>query len=208
MAIGPIVRRLFGPFEAPVANAYRGLFVNLAEIARAVRAYTNADSILEVGCGEGAMVEQLVRLFPDASITGIDISPRTGRLYRGDFSRVQFLQTSIESFAALRPAAFYVVLVCDVLHHVPPEHRRNFLMNARRTVRSGGLFVLKEWERRPNLVHLFGYLSDRWLTGDAVRYATADELRALVVDVFGRQAIEQELRFSPWQNNLAFFVRP
>jgi len=42
----------------------------------------DAARILEVGCGTGLATEELRRVFPQAEITGIDILPVPGRLFR------------------------------------------------------------------------------------------------------------------------------
>jgi 2-polyprenyl-6-hydroxyphenyl methylase/3-demethylubiquinone-9 3-methyltransferase len=207
MAVGRFVRRLFGPLETRVANAYRACFFNLDSLAVALPKRATASSILEIGCGEGALTERLSLAYPTASITGIDIASNVGRLYSGRDARVRFLQTTVEGFAETCPHEYDLGVVCDVLHHVPWQSRHRFLRDAKKTVIPGGLLVIKEWEKRKNVPHLFGYISDRYLTGDCVRYETAGALRALIEEIYGQNAIEEELRLPPWSNNLAFLVR-
>jgi len=208
MGIGPRVRGWLGRWEAPAADAYRGFFFNIESLARSVAEWAPASRILEIGCGEGALTERLARTYPAALITGIDVTPRIGRLFRGARARVVFFQERIQEFSAAHPVAFDLVLVCDVLHHLPWETHTEFLALAKKTLRPGGRFVLKEWERRPNPVHLLGYLSDRYLTGERIRYGTAGEFRKLIQEVFGQQSLAREIRLPPWRNNVAFFVRP
>jgi 2-polyprenyl-6-hydroxyphenyl methylase/3-demethylubiquinone-9 3-methyltransferase len=208
-ALGPRLRRLFGPLERPVAELYRACFLDLGRLAATVRRWAPApESVLEVGCGEGALLERLARAYPAARLTGIDITPRAGRLFRGDRGRVEFHRATVEEFVPAHLGRFDLALTGDVLHHVPwPLHER-FLAEAARALRPGGRLVVKDWERRPNLAHLLGYCSDRYLTGDRIRYATAAELRALLRRVFGPGCIERECRLPPWPNNVMFLVRP
>src|SRR5262249_23805440 len=135
------------------------------------------------------------------------VAPRVGRLFRGDRDRVVFQRQTIQSFAAARPASFDLVVICDVMHHVPWDVHADLLAHARRTLKPGGRFALKDWEDRNNLIHWACYLSDRYLTGDRIRYGTVSHFRALIGRVFGPNHIEQELRVPPWPNNVAFFVR-
>lgn len=207
MPIGPYVRELLGPLEAPVTDLYRASFINLGRFAELVRRWAPAEEILEVGCGEGALVQRLARTYPEARITGIDITPRVGRLFRGDCCRINFLQQSVQAFAAARPAAFDLVVICDVMHHVPWEMHVELLTHARQALRSGGRLVLKDWERRASPIHWACYLSDRYLTGDRIRYGNAAYFRDLLAQVFGPSCIEQECRVPPWRNNIAFCVR-
>src|SRR5579859_4409597 len=128
MQTGPLVRRLFGPYEHGVAEVYRRLFVNLDDLANLMCAWVpRAQRILEVGCGEGAMTERLVRSYPAASITAIDITTRIGRLYRGPASTVNFFQETVEEVAHRSPASFDLVILADVMHHVPLEARRSLM---------------------------------------------------------------------------------
>ena len=84
MPIGPAIRQMFGPFENHVSEFYRGIFVDLNSLVDKIQQWSPASNILEVGCGEGAVIERLVKAFPESNITGIDITPRVGRLFQGD----------------------------------------------------------------------------------------------------------------------------
>jgi ubiquinone/menaquinone biosynthesis C-methylase UbiE len=87
---------MFGPYEHGVAEMYRRIFVDLDNLAELMRIWVpRAQRILEVGCGEGAMTERLVKAYPSASVTAIDITPKVGRLFRGDASAVTFCQGTV-----------------------------------------------------------------------------------------------------------------
>jgi 2-polyprenyl-6-hydroxyphenyl methylase/3-demethylubiquinone-9 3-methyltransferase len=197
---------MLGPIERPVANCYRAFFFDVEYLAREVGTGVPAERILEIGCGEGSLTEKLSQVYPGARITGIDITPRVGRLFRGDRERVTFIQQTTRDFIAANPTSFDIVLICDVLHHVPWENHKEFLTDARMAVRPGGRFVLKDWEKQANIAHLLCYVSDRYVTGDRIQYASADELRELLKSVFGHSSIEREFRIPPWSNNIAFFA--
>jgi 2-polyprenyl-6-hydroxyphenyl methylase/3-demethylubiquinone-9 3-methyltransferase len=186
---------------------YRGAFFNLRSFASAVREWTDAGAILEVGCGDGLATEQLRAVFPSAAITGIDIQPSVGKLFRGDRARVTFLAATLDDFVSRNPRGFDLVVICDVLHHVPPPDRPELLRRAATALRHGGALVLKDWERRTNLPHLLAWLSDRFVTGSQVWFETAGALRTAASSALGAP-VERELRFPPWRNNVAFFIRP
>src|SRR5438270_6458336 len=185
MGIGSIIRGGLGPLERPVANLYRRYFIDLGRLAQQIRGATRARRILEVGCGEGALVEQLKEQFPESSITGIDITPRIGRLYQGDRSNVTLKQATIQEIVRDSAGSFDLVVLADVLHHVPPGQRRELLAAIREALSPGGIFALKDWERGRNLAHLLCWFSDRWISGEEVRFFAPGELRALVEDAFG-----------------------
>jgi 2-polyprenyl-3-methyl-5-hydroxy-6-metoxy-1,4-benzoquinol methylase len=208
MGIGPRVRRCFGRYEVHIAEFYRSLWVDLGLFTRAVRRwFPDARNILEIGCGEGAVCQRMSKLFPKARITGIDIVPTVGRLFQGDSTRVTFVQKPIQEFAATHRNEYDLVLICDVLHHIPWPFHSAILRDGRSALRPDGVFVVKEWENRPNLICALSYLCETYLTGDRVRYGTAADWRRKIGDVFGINCIEHEQRFRPWPNNLAYFIR-
>jgi 2-polyprenyl-6-hydroxyphenyl methylase/3-demethylubiquinone-9 3-methyltransferase len=209
MPIGPTIRRLLGPLERPTTDLYRAFFVSLGvQVGRVRRWAPGATDILEIGCGEGAVCDRLAAAYPTARITGIDITPRAGRLSRPHAGRVRFAKATAKEFAAAHPGRFDLVLICDVLHHVPWDAHSDLLSAAGRLLRPGGVLVVKDWERILNVGHALCAFSDRVLTGDAVRYGTAADFRRLLEAVFGPGTVAGQARVPPWPNNLIFFVRP
>lgn len=208
MPIGPAIRRMFGPLERPVSEMYRNIFVDLTAFVHQIRQWAPASDILELGCGEGAVIQRLVREYPKAHITGIDITPRVGRLFQGDSSRVTFKQQAIQEFAPENIASFDMLIIADIMHHIPWELHKDVLENAGRVLKPGGFLIFKDWERRTNLIHALCYFSDRFITGDHIRYKSAAELRDLLRDVFGANCIKAESRIQPQINNIAFLAQP
>ena len=91
MPLGPVLRRALGPLEQPAAALYRSVFIDLDAFVAQVALWAGRPrSLLELGCGEGAVVDRLADTFPAASVTGIDITPRIGRLSRAADTRVAF----------------------------------------------------------------------------------------------------------------------
>jgi 2-polyprenyl-6-hydroxyphenyl methylase/3-demethylubiquinone-9 3-methyltransferase len=209
MAIGPMIRHMFGPYERQISDAYRAIFLDIGDLATHIQRWQpNANRILEVGCGEGAVTERLRALYPDADITGIDLTRRLGRLYRGPCGRVRFIQRPAQDIAAAEPGRYDLVVLCDVLHHVPEALRQPLLDAVRTTLAPGGVFVFKDWERTGTPIHWLCYASDRWITGDRIAYMTRDEMRARLSHSFGEAALVAEARTAPWPNNVAMLVRP
>jgi 2-polyprenyl-3-methyl-5-hydroxy-6-metoxy-1,4-benzoquinol methylase len=209
MRLGPTIRRFFGPLEGRVTDLYRAFFVDLdAQVAHVRRWEPGAREILEIGCGEGAVCQRLVAAYPAARVTGIDVTPRVGRLFRGDRSRVRFARTTAAAFAAERPSSFDLVLTCDVLHHVPWSEHEALLRDAVRVLTPRGALIVKDWELLPNLGHTLCELSDRVLTGDDVKYGSSSYFRGLVESVLGPGSVRDEARVRPWRNNLMIIARP
>lgn len=210
MRIGRIIRCLLGSFEKPICKAYRSLYVDLTAFVKKIRNWAPERSILEileVGCGDGMVTELLAREYHNSRIVGIDISPNPGRLFRGDVNRVFFHQMEIKSFIVKNRSNFDLVVIADVVHHIPLKIRREFLKCVREVMKPGAFLVVKDWEKTSTPIHLLAYLGDRYITGDGVCYYTAGELRNLIQDIFGKHALKGEARICPWPNNMAFFIQ-
>ncbi len=208
MGIGPFIRRMFGPYERRLGEVYRSLYIDIDALVELIRKWNpNAARILEVGCGEGAVTERLSAAYPDARITAIDITSRIGRLYTGSLERVRFVQCTVQRIAESESGQYDLVVLCDVLHHVPVEFRQELLDAIRATLAPRGDFVFKDWERNRSLIHWASYAADRWLTGDRISYMTQNEMRERLAHSFGESALVDETRIGPRWNNIAILVR-
>jgi 2-polyprenyl-3-methyl-5-hydroxy-6-metoxy-1,4-benzoquinol methylase len=209
MSVGASIRKMFGPYERHVSEAYRSMYLNIDEFVEQVRRWSPyPHRILEVGCGEGSVAERLRTVFSSAHITAIDVSSRIGRLYAGPQAGVCFAQCDIEEIAASKPGLFDLVVICDVLHHVPLGSRQGLLDAIRATLAPHGSLIFKDWQRSNTLIHWLCYASDRWLTGDRITYMTREETRQYLALSFGADALVGEMRIGPHWNNLAILVRP
>ena len=206
MAVGPIARRLLGPFEVPAAALYRSVFLDVADLVRVLGEWTDPTTILEVGCGEGVITERLAAAFPRAQITAIDITDRIGRLFGGDPTRVVFQQRRIDEVAEEQAGGFDLVLISDVLHHVPKAMHIEFLRTAGTARAASGWLVLKDWIRAPTMIHGLCTFCERYVTGDEVYYAEEAELRDLLAKVYGKRLMRAEQWIRPWKHNLAFLI--
>lgn len=210
MPLGPFVRRLLGPLEKPISIAYRSVFIDLGALVERIRCWlpdSEVSRILEVGCGEGMLIELLAKAYPLARITGIDITPRIGRLFEGDADRVTFRRQTIAEFVAEEPSSVHLLILCDVMHHLSPEAHRSLLACASKAIKPGGYLVLKDWERDNSPIHLITSILDKIGSGDCVVYSTAEDYRGLITDVFGQNCIKNEARIRPRKNNVVFLAQ-
>ncbi len=209
MSIGARVRAAFGPYEPVVSNIWRAMFVDVADWTRVVAEWSPAPRrILEVGCGEGYSTARLAEAYPGVPLDAIDIAGNIGRLYDGPAGGASFRIAYVEDIAIEAPAAYDLVVLSDVLHHVPAAQRRSLLEAIRTVLAPGGTLAFKDWHRAPaQPVHWAVYASDRYLTGDRVAYLRREEARMLLGDVFGTDNITAETSIRPWTNNYAFRIQ-
>lgn len=208
MAVGAKVRAMFGPYEPVISTLWRSMFVDVDAWTRTIARWSPRPSrILEVGCGEGYSTARLAEMFPGVLIEAIDIADNLGRLYDGPPDAAIFRKVSAEKIAAETPCAYDLVVLSDVLHHVPNDQRLSLLDALRKLLSPGGTLALKDWHRSAIMpIHWAAHFSDRWLTGDRVQYLRRDEARALVASVFGPDAVSEEETIRPWKNNYAFRI--
>jgi SAM-dependent methyltransferase len=209
MPAGPLIRRAFGPFEHAITEAYRRIFVDLNDFVELMSEWVPAPKrILEVGCGEGAVTERLVRTYPRAAITGIDISPNVGRLFRGPASAVRFAQETAENLADREPESFDLIVLADVMHHVPEDGRKRLVKAIHKAMAPTSSFVFKEWVVSWTPMHWCCGSSDRFLSGDGnVSYLSLDGMKSLLTDSFEPAAIRATGTIRPWHNNVAVLVQ-
>lgn len=169
MAIGPTIRRALDANPAVVSwltETYRGFFVDLDAVVDLVPAGAAA-TLLNVGTGDGELVNRLARRYPDLRVTSTDISDEQGWLVADDVrARVELVTRTPEQIAAAGFGGTYdVVLLSDVIHHVPVADRRTVLSAAWAAVAPGGRLVVKDIETR-GVKATLSLWSDKYITGD------------------------------------------
>ena len=122
--------------------AYKAKFMarQLAADARQIE----APSVLDFGCGVGNSIGHLRAAFPAAALHGADLSSASIALAsaaHGDAASF----TVIEDARLVHPnAAFDMVFVACVFHHIAPAQRLHWMQELRRVLRPGGqIFVFE-----------------------------------------------------------------
>lgn len=80
--------------------------------------------ILEYGCGIGNNIGFLVQLFPFSEIYGCDTSEKSLAIAKERFGKVNFFLISEPQPQTPR---FDVILIADVLHHIPEKNRDYYM---------------------------------------------------------------------------------
>lgn len=204
--IGRAVRRWAGPFEPALADAYRRFFFDVDDFAQRIAGLGQPQLVVEIGCGEGALLSALASRLPGSRFIGVDVSPQVGRLFHGDASRVEFACCDASEVAASHRGAADLVLICDVMHHAGPVAQQALWQAAARLVRPAeGRLILKEWIRQATPIYHLGWASDRFITGDRIHYQRrehwAEQARA------AGWSVDAEWTLAPWATNHAWLLR-
>jgi ubiquinone/menaquinone biosynthesis C-methylase UbiE len=99
------------------------------------------DSVLELGCGSGALTEILIRR--GASVVGVDQSEGMLRRARRRAPLATLIRADILEFKCTQK--FDRVLIAFVLHHMDAEARLFTLTLARNALKPGGLIGVLDW---------------------------------------------------------------
>jgi len=121
-------------------------------VQRVLETLHGDESILDLGCGNGALARTLARRGHRAPYLGLDFSPPL--LQEADsqpegFS-ARFVQANLASpgwLSDLQPASFEVIFAFAVLHHIPSAELRLALLKQIRTLlNAGGRFIHSNWQ--------------------------------------------------------------
>jgi len=112
--------------------------------------------ILDLGCGEGIVVENFRRKGYD--ITGMDLNYESGCVVRGDITNTGLPDNSVD-----------LVLCLDVIEHLQFVDQERAVKEIQRILKPGGTFLATI----PNLAHLSSRLAFL-LTGNLLRTSSID----------------------------------
>lgn len=147
-------------------------------------------------------------VFPDADYTGIDVKPDPGRLFTGNRERVTLRTMLSAQLLAERPQSFDLVIVIDVLHHLPEHDRAALLADAAELTAEGGLIVVMDRVRGRTLTDAFTYIACRYIAADPnVRFMSATELRRLIYGSLPKFTPVVEAHIPPRRNNTLLAMR-
>ena len=140
--------------------------------------------ILDIGCGSGLVLGLLAGLHFnirgtgfDRSEAGIDMAQRMQRrIPPSSPTRISFQHLSIDDPWPL--GTFDVVLMIDVIHHVPPLEQRSVVEKAISVLAPGGKLIYKDmcsgpwWRAQANRLH------DLVVAKEYVHYVPVEALKA------------------------------
>lgn len=142
----------------------------------------NGKRVYELACGSGLNTSELLRIFPSATVTGLEISPRSCEAYRRNTGRdaIVYDLTAREA-QALEPAD--CAFVVGGLHHCVTDLPSTF-SNLSRLVAPGGHLAMVE----PNAGYFLNALRNKWYRAD--HWFQTEEEAALHHDEIARMAQE------------------
>ena len=110
------------------------------QVARAA-AGLEPEDVLELGTGTGETALRVLRVYPEARLTGIDASPHMLAAARAELGQEPMLIVArLED--PLPPGPYDLVFSALAVHHLDAEGKRDLFPRVARVLRPGGRFVL------------------------------------------------------------------
>jgi cyclopropane fatty-acyl-phospholipid synthase-like methyltransferase len=188
MSVGTLARKILGKKWFPVLGRwYRAVFVDLTKVVACLPPLPPGSHVLDIGGGDGEMINILLARNLEIDVTMLDLSSRLGSfLVPAVRPRVRLLpSTSLKTYADGERVFPNVVLVSDVIHHVPVQERPAFFADLRLVL--GGrptTLVVKDLEPG-HFRSWLSLLADRYISGDrTVSLVSQEQVTALVAEAF------------------------
>ena len=190
MSIGQMCRKILGPkYFKYAGKAYRGIFVNVKIVIQSFPEMPAGSHLLDIGGGDGELINHLKERFPDIKITMIDIAGAMGSLLEEKYRKdVRILPaTSIaqydERYGATSPKVDFI-LISDVVHHIVPSQRRGFFSDLSKLMNENTQVIFKDVEPGYFISRL-SYWGDKYVSGDkTVELTSKKEITGLMKENF------------------------
>lgn len=170
MPLGAALRLLLGRHARIAGRWYRAIFADLGKEAAALSAVLPRGAhVLDIGGGDGEPLNHLLAIRPDLRVTTLDPAPAVGQWIEPPFrTRVTLLPgTSLADYLASGRQDPDVILIADVMHHVPEGARAGLLRHVKVLLgRVPRLRIVVKDVEPGSWRALLGYWSDRYITGD------------------------------------------
>ncbi|MEL6323139.1 MAG: class I SAM-dependent methyltransferase [Pseudomonadota bacterium] len=174
----------------------------LAEIARELKGQDQRDvAFLDLACGTGRFLGQVMRTFPRLGAQGLELSPNYAAAARTSVEKWPHVQI-VEGMAERQPfddQTFDLVVSIYLFHELPPRVRPLVFQEISRVLKPGGTFVFADslqFGDRPGLDSILEYFPEGFHEPYYKGYLKAD-LGALL----------QEAGFELQRTNLAFLTK-
>lgn len=108
-------------------------------------------NILDLGCGVGMSTMALQEIYPQAKLTGVDLSPYfiTVAHYRSEQQQTDITWKHAAAEATgLADESFDLVSACLMFHELPQQPSREIFAEARRLLTSGGYLTIMDMNPR------------------------------------------------------------
>lgn len=98
------------------------------------------DSLVDIGCGDGRLLREIAKRYPEKNLLGVDYSKRAIQLARAMNPAVNYKVVDIAQSTEVE--LFEVATLIEVIEHIPPQEVEQFLIGVAHTLQHSGLLIL------------------------------------------------------------------
>jgi len=132
------------------AAAYAEKFMDYAPYRQRVQAFAAllkvGDRVLDLGCGPGNVLEQMVASVGSLSVTGVDLSVAMLRLARENVPSGRFLLQDLRALSLADGDHYDAVILSFCIVHLGPAETETLIRQATALLKEGGLLYLSFME--------------------------------------------------------------
>lgn len=197
-----------GPFLARLRQLLRESVCPLEKLVEAIPGNPSM-SALDIGCGGGLMLALLGLHDKIGYGLGFDSSPSAialAQLMRKNIhlkkSNLKLNFTCLSAHSEWPEGEYNLVLLMDVLHHIPPEIQKNVFHKALSKVSQGGFMVYKDmatyprWKMMANQIHDLIF-AGQWIShiplSDVMAWASEKDFRILTQKTYSKLWYQHDL---------------
>ena len=152
------------------------------------------NTLLDVGCGTGPMIELLSRKYPDKHYTGLDLTPKMIEVANAKkLPNTKFIVGDSENLP-FEDESFDAVICANSFHHYP--HPQKFFDGVKRVLKPNGRLILRDYTTNPVMLWMINHielkLANLFGHGDVCIYPPA-QIKAMCTSA-GLEVVKIEKR--------------
>lgn len=122
-------------------SAYRWMRLSIEALEKLQFNLKNLTAVLEFGCGSARLL-RLLRCLADVKLIGTDINPMCVEWCRRNIKGVEFHPNQAQPpLPSAKDASIDLIIACSVFTHIPLDLQKPWLLELRRILRPGGIFL-------------------------------------------------------------------
>ena len=173
----PLFSRVLSRISPNLLRSIRNQLLNMSRIQAAL---PEQGKVLEIGCGYGHVLSFLAELRPDLNFVGIDLDGDAIAQAKSSWrlGNIRFDQGTVQT---IKGADFDLILILDVIHHIPDKAEHVMFQESARILKDGGRLFIKDI---PFDNCRIGVLLDKYVSGQPANVRTDDQLRSALHPYF------------------------
>jgi 2-polyprenyl-3-methyl-5-hydroxy-6-metoxy-1,4-benzoquinol methylase len=164
-------------YDSLLGRAYAYLRFKIAPIEKVKKFVPKKGSILDVGCGYGVAAAYIAIKSGKRHVVGTDFNEKRIAKAKKSFENLKNVEFFFEDLiSAKSKRKFDCILLIDVVHHVESGRQKGLLEACRKHLRTHGVMIIKDIDRKPVMKYLWNYLHDFLLNDGPLCFNSHEKL--------------------------------